>query len=164
MTDLIKVTRSLKSKHGVSQMRPTVVVAVEEENTLSALSPFSHLLALLAKLDSVTFHLTQGQEFFEQYPQDSWVFETCDHGITIIMDIKEKPKPQENDINKLSKIRMELNKLNKMLSDRGYRKSAPLSMQEKTMARKASLEAELQKLSNYGKKEPEKIKEDSSVS
>ncbi|GFY70820.1 valine--tRNA ligase, mitochondrial [Trichonephila inaurata madagascariensis] len=164
MTDLIGVTRSLKSKHGVSQMRPTVVVAVEEENTLSALSPFSHLLALLAKLDSVTFHLTQGQEFFEQYPQDSWVFETCDHGITIIMDIKEKPKPQENDINKLSKIRMELNKLNKMLSDRGYRKSAPLSMQEKTMARKASLEAELQKLSNYGKKEPEKIKEDSSVS
>ncbi|GFS72161.1 valine--tRNA ligase [Nephila pilipes] len=164
MMHLIGITRSLKSKHGVSQMRPTVVVAVEEENTLSALSPFSDLLALMAKLDSVTFHLTQGQEFFEQYPQDSWMFETCDHGITIIMDINEKPKAQENDFNKLDKIRMELNKLNKMLSDRGYRKNAPLSMQEKTMAKKASLEAELQKLSNYGKKEPEKITKDSSVS
>ncbi len=59
---------------------------MEEENTLSALNPFSDLIISLAKLESVTFHLTQGQEFFEFHPQDSWVFQAHDHGITVIMD------------------------------------------------------------------------------
>lgn len=64
-----------------------VTIAVEAENTLAALNPFCDLIALLAKLESVTFHLTQGQEFFEHHSQDSWVFQTHDHGITVIMDI-----------------------------------------------------------------------------
>lgn len=63
-----------------------MTIAVEEQNTLSALNPFCDLIASLAKLDCVTFHLTQGQEFFEHHPQDSWVFQTHDHGITVIMD------------------------------------------------------------------------------
>ncbi|GIY82712.1 valine--tRNA ligase, mitochondrial [Caerostris extrusa] len=95
VTDIISITRSLKSKHGVTRMKPAVVIAVEEENALEAMNPFSNLMVLLAKLESVTFHLTQGQEFFEQYPQDSWVFEKWDHGITVIMDIGEKPKPRK---------------------------------------------------------------------
>ncbi|KAF8787895.1 Valine--tRNA ligase like protein [Argiope bruennichi] len=165
VTELIGVARSLKSKHGATQMRPAVVVAVDEENTLAALNPFSDLMALLAKLESVTFHLTQGQEFFEQYPGDSWVFEPCEHGITVIMDMREKLKTEEDSFSKLNKIREELTRLNKMLSDNDYRKNAPLSVQEKAMAKKASLEGELQKLLNYyGKKESEKATKDSSVS
>ncbi|XP_035216698.1 valine--tRNA ligase-like [Stegodyphus dumicola] len=164
VTDLIEIARSLKARHGVTKLRPAVTIAVEEENTISALSPFSNLIILLAKLESVTFHLTQGQEFFEHHPQDSWVFQTHEHGITVIMDIGERVNIQENEANKLDSIRSELNKLNKMLSDRGYRKNAPLSVQEKTMAKKASLEGELQKyLNQYGKSESEK-KEDSSCS
>ncbi|GBO18994.1 hypothetical protein AVEN_15798-1 [Araneus ventricosus] len=122
-------------------------------------------MALLAKLDSVTFHLTQAQEFFEQYPQDSWVFEPCEHGITVIMDMREKLKTEEDNFSKLDRIREELTRLNKMLSDSDYRKNAPLSVQEKAMAKKASLEGELQKLLNYyGRKESEKVTKDSSAS
>lgn len=35
----------------------------------------------------------------------------------------------------MDKIRSELSDLNKMLSDSGYRKNAPLSVQEKAMAK-----------------------------
>ncbi|XP_054720474.1 valine--tRNA ligase-like [Uloborus diversus] len=160
ITELIEIARSLKARHGATKVRPPVTIAVEDENTFQALNPFSNLIVLLAKLESVTFHLTQGQEFFEHHPQDTWVFQNHDHGISVIMDLGEMSGIQrENQKNKLERIRLELNKLNKMLSHSGYRKNASLSVQEKTMAKKAALEGELQKLlSQNGKSELEKKK------
>ncbi|KAG8176947.1 hypothetical protein JTE90_013624 [Oedothorax gibbosus] len=149
VTELVSVARSLKSKHGVNKLRPAVVIAVEDESSYSSLSPFSSLMVSLGKLGSVTFHVTQGQEFFEQYPQDAWVFQTSEQAATVIMDIREKSRFPDKNGNEMDKLRSELSNLNKMLSDSGYRKNAPLSVQEKAMAKKASLEGELQKQLNF---------------
>ncbi|XP_015907219.1 valine--tRNA ligase [Parasteatoda tepidariorum] len=161
--DLIEGCRSLKSRHAVTKMTPAVVITTNEENTLNALSPFGSFITTLAKLESVTFHLSK-EEFISQPSQDTWVCQTCDHGITLLMDIGEKVDIKSNTVDKLSKIRKELDKLNKMLSDSGYKKKASPHVREKTMAKKASLESELQRLSTfYGKSETEK-KKDSSFS
>lgn len=159
--DLVNICRKLKTEHGATKIRPNVTIAVDGENTLTALQRFGPLIATLARLNSATFHLTQGQEYLEHLPQDSLVSEAHEHGISVIMDIEGHADTQTSVDSRFNNVCKELDKLSKLISDAGYRKKAPRSVRERNLAKKAILEAELQKLLNrHGKVESESAKEE----